>query len=87
MPKPARKIEAGKGIGNSRAKVACRGNRSGLSVPGGFSGERPSRRAGPAPFTAYPAAISRVALIGNFKTLHNALKLASRGRQWSVSQK
>ena len=34
----------------------------------------------------YPA-ISRVARIGNFKTLHNALRFASRGRQWSVSQK
>jgi hypothetical protein len=30
---------------------------------------------------AYPAAISRVALTGNFSTLHRAFKLASRGRQ------
>jgi hypothetical protein len=30
---------------------------------------------------AYAAAISRVALTGNFSTLHNALKFRSRGRQ------
>ena len=30
---------------------------------------------------AYPAAISRVALIGNLNTLHSADKFASRGRQ------
>jgi pathogenesis-related protein 1 len=36
---------------------------------------------------AYDAAISRVALTGNFSTLHNAVRFAFRGRQWSVSQK
>jgi hypothetical protein len=29
----------------------------------------------------YPAAIARVALIGNFSTRHNAVRLWSRGRQ------
>ena len=32
-----------------------------------------------APFQTYPAAISRVALIGSFNTLQSALKFASRG--------
>ena len=36
--------------------------------------------------TGYPAAISRVALIGSFRTLHRALRFASRGRTRSVSQ-
>ena len=35
----------------------------------------------------YAAAIALVALIGNFRALHKAVRLASRGRQWSVSQK
>jgi len=36
----------------------------------------------------YPAAaISRVARIGNFSTLHNALRFAARGRTRAVSQK
>jgi hypothetical protein len=35
----------------------------------------------------YPAAISRVALIGSFKTLQSALRFASLGRTRSVSQK
>ena len=29
----------------------------------------------------YPVAIARVALIGSFSTLHNAVRLRSRGRQ------
>jgi len=62
---------------------------------------RPERRRGPAEADSsngpgcatgvsepvYPAAISRVALIGSFKTLHSALKFASLGRTRSVSQK
>ena len=36
---------------------------------------------------SYPPAISRVALIGSFNVLHNAVRFASRGRQRSVSQK
>ena len=35
----------------------------------------------------YPAAISRVARIGSLSTLQSALKFASRGLTWSVSQK
>jgi hypothetical protein len=30
---------------------------------------------------SYPPAISRVALIGSFNVLHNAVRFASRGRQ------
>jgi hypothetical protein len=35
----------------------------------------------------YPAAIAFVALTGSFRTLHSALRLESRGRTRSVSQK
>ena len=35
----------------------------------------------------YAAAIALVALIGNFRALHKAVRFASRGRQCSVSQK
>ena len=35
----------------------------------------------------YPAAIAFVAFIGNFNTLHSALKFASRGRVLPASQK
>ena len=36
---------------------------------------------------SYASAIAFVALIGSFRTLHKAVRFASRGRQWSVSQK
>jgi hypothetical protein len=43
---------------------------------------KPSRSAAiPSIGRDYAAAIALVALIGSFSTLHNALRLASRGRQ------
>jgi hypothetical protein len=58
-----------------------------LAFNRGFDGLADRIQASPAAQTNYPAAISRVALIGSFSTLHKADRFPSRGRTLSFSQK
>jgi hypothetical protein len=82
------------GICEARRTAACPGNPNAnpnnqrlnqIMRDSGGVPSKPLRKAEPvAPFASsvgrdYAAAISRVALIGSFSTLHNALRFSSRG--------
>ena len=65
------------------ARGSCRHSTASTRRDSGGVPSKPLRKAEPAgPFCGrdYAAAISRVALIGSFSTLHKALRFWSRGR-------